>query len=189
VKKSILWSSLFIGLGVFGATFMSPISELQASPSEQSMVDASELSCLALNIYFESRNQGTAGKVAVANVTLNRVDSPKFPDTVCGVVQQGPVSKWHLENTGKKVPVRNKCQFSWWCDGKSDIPREDAVWEKSQWVAYDVYMQWLDKKMLDITDDSLYYHANYVTPYWAKSMVHATTIADHLFYRQEQEIQ
>ena len=62
-----------------------------------------ELYCLANNIYFESRNQPKLGQIAVGQVTMNRVNSPKFPNTVCGVVKQG----------GEK---RNRCQFSWYCD-------------------------------------------------------------------------
>ena len=76
---------------------------------------ADEVECLALNIYHEARNQPTAGKLAVAQVTLNRVKHDRFPNTICGVVYQG----YYLNNN----PIKHKCQFSWWCDGKSDKPK------------------------------------------------------------------
>ena len=70
---------------------------------------ADEVKCLALNIYHEARNQPFLGKLAVGFVTLNRVKSDKFPDTVCEVVKQGQVSKWWKEQYGKEVPLKNKC--------------------------------------------------------------------------------
>ena len=68
------------------------------------------LMCLALNIYFEARSEPIQGQIAIAEVTLNRVASANFPNDVCSVVLQD-------NNSG--------CQFSWWCDGKSDEPREN----------------------------------------------------------------
>ena len=72
-----------------------------------------ETECLAENIYFEARNQGFAGWVAVAQVTLNRVRDDRFPNTICEVVKQGLTYE-------SGFPIRDKCQFSWYCDGKSD---------------------------------------------------------------------
>ena len=71
-----------------------------------------ELDCLARNIYFESRNQPLAGRLAVGQVTMNRVDSPRFPNTVCDVVMQG----------GERL---HRCQFSWYCDGEVDFPSDE----------------------------------------------------------------
>ena len=76
------------------------------------MIEAA-LVCLALNIYFEARNQPTSGQIAVAEVTLNRVASRNYPNTVCGVVHQGPISSWWKKKHNKIVPVRNRCQFSY----------------------------------------------------------------------------
>ena len=75
-------------------------------------VPDSEVSCLADNVYFEARNQGTAGWAAVIAVTLNRVDDNRFPDTVCEVVKQGP-HRPSWKGTGEMIPVRHRCQFSW----------------------------------------------------------------------------
>ena len=76
-----------------------------------------EAQCLAKNMYFEARNQGLAGQLAVSLVVMNRVEDDRFPETICGVVEQGPISKWWLEKKGKVVPIKNRCQFSWFCDG------------------------------------------------------------------------
>jgi N-acetylmuramoyl-L-alanine amidase len=143
-----------------------------------------EILCLAKNIYFESGNQSTAGKMAVAHVVFNRVESTLYPDTICGVVYQAKLSKWHLENTGKEVPVRNKCQFSWYCDGLPDDPLFGENWYKSLEIASSMYDLWgEDLLTIDITDGAMYYHATYVNPYWAKSMTKTTRIGDHIFYR------
>ena len=78
-----------------------------------------EISCMADNIYFEARNQGTAGWSAVASVTLNRVKDKRFPNTVCEVVKQGPTREsWKKD--GNYYPLKHRCQFSWYCDGKKD---------------------------------------------------------------------
>jgi len=146
------------------------------------MLDAEGLRCLAENIYFEAGNQHTAGMVAVANVTLNRVRSKSFPNDICGVVKQGPTRPSWKEGS-PPVPIRNKCQFSWYCDGKSDEVFDGTTWDKTQFVALSVYLAYLDKKMLDITDGALYYHADYVRPRWAKHMERTSKIGEHIFYR------
>lgn len=143
-----------------------------------------QVECLAKNIFFEAGNQEVAGMYAVAHVTLNRVRSNQFPDTVCKVVYQAEVSKWHLENTGKRVPVLNRCQFSWYCDGQSDAPLDGESWRTAMNVAQEMYSRFLtDDLPLDITDKALYYHATYVKPKWARTMKRVARIGDHIFYR------
>lgn len=139
-------------------------------------INVNELQCLAHNIYFEAGNQHTAGMVAVANVTFNRVSSDDFPNTVCGVVQQAVT-----DSSG--APKRNMCQFSWYCDGKGDKPFQGVTWDKSQDVALQVYLAYLNEKMLDITDGALYYHADYVKPRWRNHMERTSKIGNHIFYR------
>ena len=102
-----------------------------ASSATNNKIDLSEqefnleaTTCLALNIYHESRNEPLAGKIAVADVTLNRMYDTRYPNTICGVVRQSKLSKWHLER-GREVPLRHKCQFSWFCDGRDDEPRDE----------------------------------------------------------------
>lgn len=142
---------------------------------------ASEVNCLALNIYHEARNQPFMGKLAVGYVTLNRVKSNKFPNTVCGVVKQGIKSKWFKEKFNKDVPLKHKCQFSWWCDGKSDEPKEKEIWELTKGLAHQIYY----KNILDfdITDGATHYHADYVNPYWAKKKTKIMKIKNHIFYK------
>mgnify|MGYP003628329525 CR=1 FL=1 len=84
---------------------------------------AEALMCLALNVYHEAKNQSLIGQIAVAQVVMNRVRDERYPDTVCEVVEQGPTYSWK-----KDYPVKNRCQFSWYCDGKSDKPKEGHAW-------------------------------------------------------------
>ena len=93
-----------------------PISKADAYKNSSREV---QVSCMADNIYFEARNQGTAGWSAVASVTLNRVKDKRFPNTVCEVVKQGPTRESWKKN-GKYYPLKHRCQFSWYCDGKKD---------------------------------------------------------------------
>ena len=134
---------------------------------------ADEVECLALNIYHEARNQPTAGKLAVAQVTLNRVKHDRFPNTICGVVYQG----YYLNNN----PIKHKCQFSWWCDGKSDKPKEIQSWNYALMLARHMHEGIFDN--IDVVKDATHYHAVYVKPYWTKEKKRVKVIADHIFYK------
>lgn len=132
--------------------------------------------CLAQNIYFESANQSFAGQIAVSHVVLNRVEDLQFPETICGVVYQARMKEnWK----GNMVPVRNQCQFSWFCDGKSDEPVDSITWLNSIRVADMV----LSGQYPDITEGALWYHADFVKPYWSNHLELVTTIDNHLFYK------
>jgi spore germination cell wall hydrolase CwlJ-like protein len=144
-------------------------------PSEQ------ELHCLAQNIYFESRSDNMAGQFAVADVVLNRVTDERYPTTICDVVKQGKLSKWHLEQ-GRQVPVRHKCQFSWYCDGKSDDPADTDSWEQAKLIAYQISMH---RQFRGITEGATHYHAYYVDPSWARRFNQIGTIGLHKFYRAD----
>lgn len=91
--------------------------------------------CLAQNIYHEARGESRQGRVAVAHVTLNRVNHAAYPNTICDVVYQGPISSWFLEEKNKIVPIRYRCQFTWWCDGRSDVVENQKAWEESLQLA------------------------------------------------------
>ena len=137
--------------------------------------------CLALNIYHEARNQGLAGRVAVALVTLNRMRDSRFPDNICDVVKQGPVrASW--KKNGTFYPIRHRCQFSWYCDGKSDKPHQKAAWRAAKATA-----NWfLDNEghyIFDFTDGSTFYHAHYVKPEWSTRKQRTGRIEDHIFYK------
>ena len=147
-----------------------------------------EAECLALNIYHEARSERTAGMWAVADVTINRVKSIQFPNTVCEVVKQGPVyESWktarfdHLPDSERIYnPVKGMCQFSWYCDGKSDEPTEQDSWQRAQDIAYGVINHDLG---LGLTDGSDHYHADFIEPFWAPHMTLVTTIGNHKFYK------
>lgn len=134
------------------------------------MIEAAVI-CLALNIYHEARGEPLVGKIAVAQVVMNRVHSPQFPSDACSVVKQGEYINNH--------PVLNKCQFSWWCDGKSDTAKDTKEWEKATSLAELTYFG----AFPDITEGALYYHATKVDPYWAKHYDRITQIENHIFYR------
>jgi N-acetylmuramoyl-L-alanine amidase len=139
-----------------------------------------DVECLAMNIYHEARNQPFAGQLAVASVVINRVRDERFPDTVCEVVHQGPTRpSW--KGTGELIPVRNRCQFSWYCDGKSDKPLELQQFKRIYLLSIDILRG--DTLNLDITDGATHYHADYVTPSWASSKTKTIEIEDHIFYR------
>lgn len=133
-----------------------------------------QLQCMALNIYHEARSDSPLGQEAVGMVTMNRVYSDKYPDTVCDVVYQA-----HLNSKGG--PIRNKCQFSWYCDGKSDTPRDTVKFLEAK-----THAKWvLDNygKERDITGGALMYHASYVNPYWSNAYTKTSRIESHIFYK------
>ena len=138
--------------------------------------------CLAKNIYFEAGVESTAGKLAVANVTINRAIHVNYPNTICGVVREGI----HYYNAKKDeyFPVRNRCQFSWYCDGLGDIPREGRTWKSAQELAKKVLVNYHDKALIDITDGAMYYHANWMETYpsWSKKKKVMASIDRHIFY-------
>ena len=122
--------------------------------------------CLAEAIYFESRGESVEGQFAVAEVILNRVESPKFPKNICTVVRQG---------TGRK----HACQFSYNCDGKLEYIANGAAYDQAKRVAW-VSM---DRKTRPLTKGATYYHAASVSPSWARSFRHVSTIGIHKFYK------
>ena len=129
-------------------------------------MDWENLRCLALNIYHEARGEPLQGKIAVAYVVLNRVAAAGFPGDVCEVIKQGGERR------------RYRCQFSWWCDGRSDRPRDLAAWRESLLVALLIKRGATD----DPTEGALWYHADNVRPYWAKIFKKHLKIGKHIFY-------
>ena len=130
---------------------------------------AQEISCLAQNNYFEARSEPYLGKLAVAHVVLNRVASKRFPSSVCKVVQQGGETQL------------NRCQFSWWCDGKSDSPTNFRAWRESLKLASDIYLGLLG----DPTEGAMWYHADYVSPRWSSDLSRGPKIGRHIFYTRK----
>jgi len=141
------------------------------------------IQCLAMNMYHEARDQGTAGKLAVSAVVLNRVNDNRFPDNVCEVVLQAQMKpSW---KTGLPVPIRNRCQFSWYCDGKSDEVKDKKTYQEI--LDFARLIMHNDIQFVDITDGATHYHADYVKPDWAKTKTRTTEIGDHIFYRWEKK--
>ena len=139
------------------------------------LVNPEELECMSKNIYFEAAVESTAGKLAVAQVTMNRVKSTKYPNTVCKVITQGK----HHQNG---FPVRDRCQFSWYCDGKGDEPRDTPAWKDSQDIAEYVMTT---PNLMDITDGATHYHADYISsPRWANPRRKTVEIDTHIFYNK-----
>ena len=165
-----------ISIYVNGAEYQPNIENVEIEPVvEVPEIDPVELECLALNIYHEARGESQAGKLAVAHVTLNRVEHYKYPDTICGVVTQG---RHYVNWKGNTMPVKHKCQFSWYCDGRSDTVQDDSAWAQSIDLAFDVIM--------GITTDNThgathYYNPNKADPYWAEQYAMTAQHGNHVF--------
>jgi spore germination cell wall hydrolase CwlJ-like protein len=131
---------------------------------------ARQLDCLTRNIYWESATEPFEGKVAVAQVTINRVESGRFAPDICGVVYQKNV-----------VYDKVICQFSWNCDGSSKIrPIYPAHWKESEEVAKKVLLEGF---RLPSVKNALYFHADYVNPRWGKPQV--AKFGRHIFYAEK----
>ena len=129
----------------------------------------SALLCLSLAVYYEARNEPLTGQVAVAQVILNRVRDVRYPDKICEVIEQGPI--------GSDQPYR--CQFSFWCDGLAERPRNDWAWRRAKVIAKLTYHGVLDAGIANAT----HYHASYVSPPWSAALTHVASIGRHRFYR------
>ena len=126
------------------------------------------LMCLALNIYFEARSEPIQGQIAIAEVTLNRVASADYPNDICGVVLQ--------EN-------KDGCQFSWWCDGKSDYPKEHNSLRTSKALAELMIAE--GEYISVIGSEATHYHNDEVNPYWADKLHRIKRVGKHIFYKKK----
>lgn len=173
--------AFFISMGVGYANQQRAISEL----SQQ------DLECMATNIYHESKNQSKLGMIAVARVVMNRVRDRRYPDTVCDVIYEGPVTEsWKTRQDPNLpdeeriyYPRRDRCQFSWYCDGKPDdviSKKNNIAWRLAQDVAIEVLAF---DKYNGIVEGATHYHADYVNPAWNKTITLITKVDDHIFYR------
>lgn len=134
------------------------------------------LVCMTMAIYFEARGEPVVGQFAVAHVILNRVDDDRYPDNVCDVVTQGKIgSRW-----GDLVK-KNKCQFSFYCDGLSDTPSAGEEYRD----AIDISKLVLSETSYDLTEGATHYHSTKVSPAWAPKMTPIVKIENHIFYRWE----
>ena len=148
-------------------------------PTVQQMLQVErDLDCLARNIYWEARSESFEGMVAVAQVTLNRVAHKSFPDDICDVVYQGP-TKASWKDKSVYYPVKHRCQFSWYCDGKPDdiATVNMSIFDQCYEVAKKVL---IDNFRLPRVNNAIFYHADYVDPGWRKPRL--TKIGRHIFY-------
>lgn len=128
--------------------------------------DNSALSCLSKAIYFEARGETIQGQVAVAEVILNRVDSRRYPNSVCGVVRQG----------AKNL---HACQFSYNCDGRPETISESDAFARAAKIA----MMMLEGRPRVLTGAATHYHTTAVKPKWSKRLTETARIGDHIFYK------
>lgn len=163
-------------LAARGADLPSPAERGLATQADlETLIEAAasegdeEWRCLTEALYFEARGESLEGQVAVAEVILNRRDSGRYPDTVCGVVQQG---------TGEKY----KCQFSYFCDELSDEIGDQDAWTHLGRIARVM----LDGAPRDLTDGAQFYHTKAVSPYWADKFYQTAEIGAHLFYVEDE---
>jgi spore germination cell wall hydrolase CwlJ-like protein len=175
MEKSLKGINLLIGLVIVvvltNFVILKKVDDLQKREVDPDYMTAAEveksLDCLAMNVYREAGHESFEGKVAVAQVTLNRVNSNKFPRDVCAVVYQK-----------SRFTERVICQFSWYCDSKHrNRPVDDEAYEESYRVAKMVF---LEDFRLESIRDALYYHADYVHPNWKLKRI--TKIGTHIFY-------
>ena len=154
-----------------GGRFVPPLSkndhEWMSRPLPASVFSDQEQQCLAEGIYFEARGESVKGQAAVAQVILNRVRNPTYPNSVCGVVYQNRT--W-----------RNRCQFSFACDGKRDRIASPQHYEVAHQVALAVSS---GKVFLTEVGSATHYHATYVNPRWSRAMEKMKKIGLHVFYR------
>ncbi len=127
---------------------------------------AADWQCLSEALYFEARGESISGQIAVAEVILNRMESHKFPNSVCGVVHQGGTERY-------------ACQFSYHCDGRKETFSEAVAYERAGKIARIM----LDGRPRNLTEGATYFHTDGVSPRWARRMTMTAEIGTHIFYR------
>jgi spore germination cell wall hydrolase CwlJ-like protein len=150
------------------AQFAAGQHEWMQNPLPASVYTAKQQRCLAEALYFEARGESEVGQAAVAQVILNRVRNPAYPNTICGVVYQNK-------------ELRNRCQFSFACDGiHGRVHAASRAWRMARRIARNVTE---GKIWLKDVADSTHYHANYVSPDWGPTMIRKEQVGAHIFYR------
>ena len=154
-----------------GGQFVPPVArgdhDWMSQPLPAHVFSPAEQKCLANAIYFEARGESPKGQAAVAQVVLNRVRNPAYPNTICGVVYQN--DNW-----------RNRCQFSFACDGKKDRISSPSHYKTAEEIAMAVTA---GKIFIPEIGSSTHYYAQYVHPNWARTMQKMKKIGLHIFYR------
>jgi len=169
MKATTLMATIVLGSGMLAqAETLTP----KQFPVNVTYVE--QLQCMAMNIYHEARSDSRLGQEAVGMTTMNRVYHAGYPSTVCDVVYQS-----YTDSNGQ--PIRNRCQFSWFCDGKSDTPIDAERYQRAIRTAAYVLRTHADHR--DVTDGAIMYHAAYVEPYWTDAYERTVRIDSHIFYK------
>lgn len=124
-----------------------------------------EVMCIAMAIYWEARGESIEGQFAIGQVIMNRVADPRYPSDACSVVYDGG-------------ETRNECQFSFFCDGRSDQPTDYVPWKVAQLIAKAVY----EGRAAPVIGKATHYHAKRVRPDWASTGDVVATVNEHIFY-------
>ncbi len=161
----------FIGISFIISFTSSPKSARAEENISSAHVNEKHIRCMAMAIYFESKNEPLVGQLAVGLVVKNRAESGMFPKDICDVVYEGP-----LDSNGK--PILNRCQFSWYCDGIPEKISDNLMWEKLMFISNLI----LSNKIFDFTDGALFFHNTSVNPRWKLKKIVA--IGNHIFYKK-----
>ena len=149
---------------------------LTATVSTSALADTcdakEQINALALNMYHEARGEGADAMQLVGEVTLNRVESKHFPNSICRVVYQA-----RYDSRGN--PLRHQCQFSWYCDGRSDKARDKRLWELSVEIATGLVEESIDR----LGTQATHYHADWVNPSWSRRYEVVGYYGNHIFYQ------
>ena len=135
---------------------------------EEPLNDA--ITCLSRTIYWEARGERATGMEAIANVVMNRLGHQGFPKTICKVVMQGR--------------EQGACQFSWWCDGRTDDAKED----KSYAIAKEIARKALNRQLTDRTGGALYFHQRRATPSWSNKYIKTVEVGEVVFYKPHEGV-
>jgi spore germination cell wall hydrolase CwlJ-like protein len=142
------------------------ISTLAHAADKDTNPTPAELQCLTRAVYFEANHSDINMQEAVASVIINRVNDPRYPKTICGVVHQ---------------QVKKTCQFSWYCAPKKPI--DDAMWQSVLVVTTKMLQLWSSNAQYDVTNGATHFHDSRVKPYWIRSMDRTYTVKTLAFYR------
>lgn len=165
INKLLLTCLIIVGITVVAVKY-NPQQILHVAYTELTKDAKKQVDCLAENIYYEAGVEDRQGQLAVALVTLNRTQDPRFPQDICGVVKQ---------------KTNGSCQFSWFCEPKRT--KNDVIYRKNLDVALYAYANY--ENIDDPTRGAIYYHADYVNPGW--KLFKTTKIGRHIFYKDKND--
>jgi len=180
----VSWSALTLLTQVLtGIVLYNPVN----SGASDGMYE--ELYCLSLNAYWEARGEGLDEKLAVSQVVMNRLESDDYPNMICDVITEGPIREsWTTRQNVDLAqedriyyPVKNKCQFSWYCDGRSDEVRNLHGWEDSVIAALLAYIEYGANRVDGATH--YYAHEKISKPSWAENMTVTMVLEGHTYLR------